>query len=330
MPLSMYPAVGAQGPTKPQDPLGALAQLLGVAPDDVGGGMTGGSGVATETPSAEFKPQSYTFAGKVPTQGELSSPFEQQQASDVAGMHKAEHDRNAFAQWLSDQQSDASKQQRADALNAEVTKAQAAPKIAAQSALDVEGLKAKAEQYKADQGVEATRIKVEDAASKPKKLSNTEQATLDATHAMTNLGEPLLQKYEQKYPGIGADPGKFGSAFDALTAKFGKGFYSFGGMTENDPLLQESAAVQAWGLRQLAQGRINKSMMDIINAHLPQPGFSPGANYDRLSRLLHDVLPAQIQGIGQAQTFDPEHPMAGFPTTPTEDPNDPSTWKRVP
>lgn len=182
-------------------------------------------------------------------------------------------------------------------LQGEAMKAQALRDVAdtkGQSALDVAGVK-----------------------GGKSKLSNQEQATLDATHAIFNLGQPLLQKFQQRYQGIDADPSKYGSPTDALTAKFGKGWYSFGGMTDNDELFQDSAAIQAWGMRQLAQGRINKSMMDIINAHLPQPGYSPGANYDRLKRLMTQVLPAQIQGIGQAQEFDPNNPMAGFGGAPS-------------
>lgn len=135
----------------------------------------------------------------------------------------------------------------------------------------------------------------------PPKLTNAEQAQLDAAHSMATLGMPLLSEFEQKYPGIAQDPSKYGSISDALTEHFGKGIYSFGGMTSDDPLFQKTAAIQAWGMRQLAQGRINKSMMDIINTHLPQPGYSPGANYDRLHRLLTEVMPSLIGGIGSTK-----------------------------
>lgn len=144
------------------------------------------------------------------------------------------------------------------------------------------------------------------------KLSQQEQATVDTAQQINTLGVPLLKKYEAKYPGIDTDPGQYGSLSDALTAKFGKGIYSFGGMTENDPLLQEASAIQAWGMKALMSGRINKQMMDIINAHLPQAGFSPGANYDRLSRLLTTILPAQLEGIGAGRKFNPNDPLANM------------------
>lgn len=134
----------------------------------------------------------------------------------------------------------------------------------------------------------------------PDKLNAQEQALVDSAHQISALGVPLLSKYEAKYPGIGTDPKKYGSPLsDTLTEKLGKGIYSFGGMTDNDALLQESAAIQAWGVRALAGGRITQAIMDLINAHLPQPGFSPGANYDRLHRLISNILPAQLQGISE-------------------------------
>lgn len=142
--------------------------------------------------------------------------------------------------------------------------------------------------------------KGEPAFAAPPPMNQNEQALVDSAHQISALGVPLLQKYAAKYPGIDTDPKKYGSPIsDTLTEKLGKGIYSFGGMTDNDALLQESAAIQAWGVRALAGGRITKPLMDMISAHLPQPGFSPGANYDRLHRLLTEVLPAQLQGISE-------------------------------
>jgi len=136
----------------------------------------------------------------------------------------------------------------------------------------------------------------------PKPLSQQEQSLVDAAHGINALGGPLLHDFEAKYPGIAQDPQKYGNVFaDTLAPKIGKAAYMFGGMTDNDSLIQRAAAIQAWGMRALMNGRINKQMMDIINGHLPQPGFSAGANYDRLRRLLTDVLPAQLQGISEGR-----------------------------
>lgn len=155
----------------------------------------------------------------------------------------------------------------------------------------------------------------------PPPMGQQEQALIDSTHAIANLGVPLLSKYEAKYPGISNDPQKYGSPLsDTLTQKLGKGIYSFGGMTDNDELLQESAAIQAWGVRALASGRITKPLMDMISAHLPQPGFSPGANYDRLKRLLTDVLPAQLQGVNEGHSGAPLMQPGGG-SDPYQDPN---------
>lgn len=156
-----------------------------------------------------------------------------------------------------------------------------------------------------------------------KGLNQQEQALVDSAHQISSLGVPLLSKYAAKYPGIDTDPKKYGSPVsDTLTEKLGKGIYSFGGMTDNDALLQDSAAIQAWGVRALAGGRITKPLMEMISAHLPQPGFSPGANYDRLRRLLTEVLPAQLQGISEGRSANamslPDVPSGGDPYS---DPN---------
>lgn len=137
------------------------------------------------------------------------------------------------------------------------------------------------------------------------KLNAQQQQIVDAAHQVNDLASPLLQKFSQKYPGIESDPSKYGHWTDALTSTLGKGFYSYGGMTANDPIIQDAAAIQAWGMRALSSGRINRAMMDVINAHLPQPGFSAGANYDRLNRLLTDILPAQLQGMKEGMGPNP-------------------------
>lgn len=136
----------------------------------------------------------------------------------------------------------------------------------------------------------------------PDKLNSQQQALVDSAHQISSLGIPLLAKYEARYPGIASNPKKYGSPIsDTLSEKLTKGAYSFGGMTDNDALLQDAAAIQAWGVKALASGRITKPLMEMISAHLPQPGFSPGANYDRLHRLLTDILPAQLQGIDEGR-----------------------------
>lgn len=157
----------------------------------------------------------------------------------------------------------------------------------------------------------------------PSPMGQQEQALVDSAHQISALGIPLLSKYEAKYPGIASDPKKYGSPLsDTLTEKLGKGIYSFGGMTDNDALMQDAAAIQAWGVRALAGGRITKPLMDMISAHLPQPGFSPGANYDRLHRLLTEVIPAQLQGVSEGRGDQPfSLPNAPAAADPYSDPN---------
>lgn len=156
----------------------------------------------------------------------------------------------------------------------------------------------------------------------PPPMGQMEQQLVDSAHQIAAVGVPLLSSYEAKYPGIGTDPKKYGSPLsDTLTEKLGKGIYSFGGMTDNDELLQKSAAIQAWGVRALAGGRITKPLMDMISAHLPQPGFSPGANYTRLKLLLTDILPAQLQGVSEGRGATPFEIPKVEPSDPYSDPN---------
>jgi hypothetical protein len=153
------------------------------------------------------------------------------------------------------------------------------------------------------------------------KLNAQEQSMVDSAQGITALGQPLLQKFAAKYPGIDANPEKYGSLLaDTLAPKIGKAAYMFGGMTDNDALMQDSAAIQAWGMKALMNGRINRQMMDLISAHLPQPGFSPGANYDRLRRLMTEIIPSQLQGISAGRGANPmQLPQA--PADPYSDPN---------
>jgi hypothetical protein len=112
----------------------------------------------------------------------------------------------------------------------------------------------------------------------PTPMGQQEQALVDSAHQISALGGPLLQKFEAKYPGIDKDPQKYGNVFaDTLAPKIGKAAYMFGGMTDNDALMQEAAAIQAWGVRALAGGRITKPLMDMISAHLPQPTIDSSA-----------------------------------------------------
>lgn len=134
----------------------------------------------------------------------------------------------------------------------------------------------------------------------PLKLGQQERGIVEMAGSVTKLGKPILQELENKYPGIDQDPTKYGSWSDMLTSKLGKGWYSLGGMPDNDPIIQKSEAIKIWAARALMMGRVNKQIYDDILAHLPSGGYSPGANYDRMKRLLTDILPAQVSGVEMA------------------------------
>jgi len=102
------PTMKANAPLGPKDPLEAIAELLGLnagpaigeqgqpsvpAPD---GQMP--RGMSSEVPT----PQYGYSGGAAPTQGEMSSPFERQNAADLQGIHAADSKRNQDMQALSD------------------------------------------------------------------------------------------------------------------------------------------------------------------------------------------------------------------------------------
>lgn len=322
MPIFMSPAAGVAGPVRQKSPLDALAEFLGAnadqstpsAPSDA---VSGPDQYPTAPNRTEYdfgNGRTGSFTGL--SRDTLATPYEQSQAADAAEGDARDTEKLKAADALNAFFNPDAERQRQEQLSNDVTKAVAPVEAQSRGALNVERQKDQTaldiEKAKADAATEIQRLKNEGLAGKKVKLSNTEQATLDAVHAMVNEGEPLLRQMEQQYPGIAENPDKYSTLSHLASAKAEKAWYSLGGQTKDDSLYQQGAAIQAWGLRQLAQGRINQSMMDIINAHLPQPGYTPGANYDRLNRLLHVVLPAQVEGIGQAQTFDPSNPLAGF------------------
>lgn len=135
------------------------------------------------------------------------------------------------------------------------------------------------------------------------KPSVQEQRTIDSIQSAHSIINPLMGEIEQSYPGIGADPSKYGSPLsDTLTQKFGKGLYSWGGVSANDPIYQKIAAARANIMSAFGQGRITAQIMNLLAQHLPDVGLSMGANYERMRNLESDIFPQQLNGIKQAHT----------------------------
>ncbi len=171
------------------------------------------------------------------------------------------------------------------------------------------GLKNEAMKAKAATDVEAMKA----AGASAPKYGQQEQAMIDSAQGINALGVPLLQKYEAKFPGISQDATKYGASangdyggiMDALGQKGRMLAYTFGMKTDQDEMLQDTAAIQALAVRALSQGRITKPVMEMIQQHLPQPGFAPGANYVRLNELITKILPGQLQGMNTGHGANP-------------------------
>jgi hypothetical protein len=165
--------------------------------------------------------------------------------------------------------------------------------------------------------------------SKPTKYSAAEQALLDSGNTVQDLGPELLNLLEQEHPGIGKDPTQFGSWTDKLGATIGGAVYRLGKSqsANSDRINQLTGYLEAAIPRMLATGRLNQQQYEDLKLHAPQVGFSDGANYERLHRILTDILPKVFSGIDQSHGETPTamHGISGgtsgdsfAPPTPEE------------
>jgi len=148
------------------------------------------------------------------------------------------------------------------------------------------------------------------------KLSSLEKDSLGKLSTAMELGPQLLQKMESRYPGIAQNPEKYGSWLDTIEHQLGRWAYTKGHGTDphGEDINQTTGLIEVALARAYQSGRLNKDMYNDIKLHLPQIGFSPGANYERLRSVLTSIIPAQIHGMGAANMpFNPANPGANLP-----------------
>jgi hypothetical protein len=170
MPITQYPAIGAQGPVESEDPMTALARLLGISPDAVTAGNIPAAQTSVGRLGAQPVRNTYAFAGQngAPdvsggftglTQGEMESPFEKEQARKTALDEATSRAHAQKMQDLEDFFAPRAQERGAQEQANKVALAQAGPSIAAKGTMDVERMKLEGEKYKADQLLKAAEEK---------------------------------------------------------------------------------------------------------------------------------------------------------------------------
>lgn len=141
----------------------------------------------------------------------------------------------------------------------------------------------------------------------PIKYTAAEQQILDKANEVQELGPQLMTLLEQDYPGIGNEPGKYGSVTDKLFG-MGGGWLYRQGMTSTpnkDRITQKLGYLEAAIPRILNSGRLNQQQYNDLKLHAPAIGYSAGANYERVKTILTDILPAVLHGIDEGHGANP-------------------------
>src|SRR5262249_39877883 len=115
-------------------------------------------------------------------------------------------------------------------------------------------------------------------AAKGVKFNTAEQALLDSSNTVEQLGPQLLRMPEGANHGIELDPSKFGSWTDTAVGKGGGIVYRLGklGSVNRDQINQLTGFLEVQIPRMLATGRLNQQQYDDLKMHAPQVGYSDG------------------------------------------------------
>lgn len=164
------------------------------------------------------------------------------------------------------------------------------------------------------------------------KFSMQEQSAMNSAHTVNDLGERVLGNMERNNPGIGADPSRYSSLMDAVPSMLGGRFFYahgarvpefLGGNKDDSQTRQLIGAIQMNAARAIATGRLSGPILDFVQKHLPDGGYSAGENYQRI-KTLHDIIgPSILEGIAQGHGLEPGQLPGGgaSPADPYADPN---------
>jgi hypothetical protein len=149
--------------------------------------------------------------------------------------------------------------------------------------------------------------------TKGTKYTAPEQQLLDSANTVQELGPKLLALLQEEHPGIDADPTKFGSWTDKIGGEIGKFIYKQGKTktARSDQIDQLVGYLEAQIPRMLVPGRVNQQQYEDLKLHGPALGFSDGANYERVKKMLTVILPDVLKGMDEAHGGDPTNPALG-------------------
>lgn len=112
------------------------------------------------------------------------------------------------------------------------------------------------------------------------------KTALRSLNTIEDLAPAILQRLRQKYPGIENNPMQYGGATDTLVEKGKRALYNFGMDTRDSDIAQLEQLMRVVGARAYMVGRPNQKQYEDIVSHLGEFGFSPGADYERISKIL--------------------------------------------
>lgn len=132
-------------------------------------------------------------------------------------------------------------------------------------------------------------------------ISATGTQALQGLNMMQRLGPQILARLEQEYPGISKNPEQYGGLGDTLLSKVKKVGYNAGLYTPNEDIGQLTQLFKVIGARPYMMGRPNQKIYEDIVSHLGDMGFSAGADYARIKKLL-ELAPELEQGISEVES----------------------------
>lgn len=152
------------------------------------------------------------------------------------------------------------------------------------------------------------------------KYSAAENDQLTKIKAVQELAPKIQAMMEQENPGITQNPGKYGSWTDMLGAQAGGMLYKHGASltpSEGD-IKQITGYLEAVLPRLVQSGRMNQQQYQDLKMHVPQVGFSPGENWNRLQGMMTRILPAVTNAMQQVHSggANTPSPAGGDPTDP--------------
>jgi len=123
---------------------------------------------------------------------------------------------------------------------------------------------------------------------------------LTALNDVEMLAPTLLKRLEEKHPGINVDPAKYGGVGDTVAEKAKRFAYGVGLYQPDEDIGQMTQLMRVIASRPYMAGRPNQRIYDDIVSHLGEFGFSPGADYARIKKIL-ELSPELREGIELAE-----------------------------